>query len=937
MFRFKSLELVHWDYWERIRIPLDVLIVTIVGPNGSGKTTLLDAFRTILAINCSSKRDYKAYLRHNKKPYAWLKATVSNERVGSSRPPFFPILATEVTLACRIQKDGGDWKKQYMIAEGDVSVEDLSSRGDWIGRGEYERRLQSAGLSPAIRRVLALEQGQTDKLCEYSPKALLDLVFDVFGDKEVLDQYQNAKSEQRELDRELREFELQLKGNELELEKLIQQVERFREWQRLDSESTELREHLLPCLRILEYRDGIDNGRRPIQGLRKDIGQLHREQDEILGKQVNLATEQSANESEKKEVAKQRSNLHKEFGKLREQVGSCQALLSEETRLQTLASESEDHDAAATAADLAFAREKQVEDRLTFKNLQGDIERLQHELNHLKSGKVFQPAFLSDFRAQLSAAKVAHSTLSDIIEIKDPRWQFACESLLKPYRHLILLDDPNHRETAWRLGEQMRFRQFVVSDRDDVDQVNSNSLRAIVDFTSPPPFWLSRLLNEIMRVESVESGAKLGPSRSWITPQGYHRESRGGRYLGIENKDYHFGVAGRKAKAAFNEAEINRLGSEAEALKLGIAKRELEISKLQGLLDGQDAAKQLAARSGEFAEAKDAVAKLEAKGIELTDAILERDQQYDQLEEAIRKLEGRLASDKARTEAISRELREKVPQLDSRRKAHVELIINFRAERARLKAPYSSEAALKAKGKYKSAEQAELRLNDIEGRLQSGSWIRDASVIVRQKKMEAETQILKDDVERRKANLERAKDLTMRARGDYINVLKATIRRYAANIRSLGETAGIEIEVKHPEIENDDVSLAQASLDIRFNFDSKGMIGLDDGEASGGQQVMKSLILLIGLMMDESGKGGFVFIDEPFAHLDIFNIAKVGNFLKATHSQYVITTPITHNSNVYDPSYLTIATQKKKPGFPWAPPLAIIRRRQITEGNVELV
>ena len=45
-------------------------------------------------------------------------------------------------------------------------------------------------------------------------------------------------------------------------------------------------------------------------------------------------------------------------------------------------------------------------------------------------------------------------------------------------------------------------------------------------------------------------------------------------------------------------------------------------------------------------------------------------------------------------------------------------------------------------------------------------------------------------------------------------------------------------------------------------------MGLNDGDASGGQQVMKSLILLIALMMEESHPGGFVFIDEPFAHLE---------------------------------------------------------------------
>ena len=40
MFHIKSLELVHWDYWQRIKnIPLDAKIITIAGQNGSGKTT----------------------------------------------------------------------------------------------------------------------------------------------------------------------------------------------------------------------------------------------------------------------------------------------------------------------------------------------------------------------------------------------------------------------------------------------------------------------------------------------------------------------------------------------------------------------------------------------------------------------------------------------------------------------------------------------------------------------------------------------------------------------------------------------------------------------------------------------------------------------------------------------------------------------------------
>jgi ABC-type transport system involved in cytochrome bd biosynthesis fused ATPase/permease subunit len=117
-------------------------------------------------------------------------------------------------------------------------------------------------------------------------------------------------------------------------------------------------------------------------------------------------------------------------------------------------------------------------------------------------------------------------------------------------------------------------------------------------------------------------------------------------------------------------------------------------------------------------------------------------------------------------------------------------------------------------------------------------------------------------------------------------------------------------------------------LSVRFDFDRKGWIGMDDGEASGGQQVMKSLLLLVALLRDEDHPGGFVFIDEPFAHLDVFNIEKVGRFLRATDAQYILTTPITHNLNVYEPSDLVLATSKRRPGGRWAEPVAVLKRER---------
>ena len=227
MFHIKSLELVHWDYWQRIKnIPLDAKIITIAGQNGSGKTTLLDALRTLFGLDCSMGRTYKHYARHSGQQTAWLRAVVDNKPMGrqlSNRPfrssGFFA--EDEVTLFCQIQKNGGDWKRQYLMRPGNVQIEEIGDVGnDWLGVENYRKRLANAGLSPAMAKVLALEQGETDKLCEYAPRQLLDLVFQVFGDKEVLDAYDEAKRHQRDTETELKRFEAELEASKTTLEGL---------------------------------------------------------------------------------------------------------------------------------------------------------------------------------------------------------------------------------------------------------------------------------------------------------------------------------------------------------------------------------------------------------------------------------------------------------------------------------------------------------------------------------------------------------------------------------------------------------------------------------------------------------------------------------------------------------------------------------------------
>jgi chromosome segregation ATPase len=269
MFHIKSLELVHWDYWQRIKnIPLDAKIITIAGQNGSGKTTLLDALRTLFGLDCSMGRTYKHYARHSGQQSAWIRAVVDNRAVGrqlSNRPfrhsGFFS--DDEVTLFCQVQKNGGDWKRQYLMRPGNVNIEEVTEATDWMGVENYRKRLASAGLSPAMSKVLALEQGETDKLCEYAPRQLLDLVFQVFGDKEVLDAYDEAKRHQRDTETELKRFEAELETSRINLEGLRLRVANFHQWEDLHKERRALREEVLPTLEYHEAREKAASSAAP--------------------------------------------------------------------------------------------------------------------------------------------------------------------------------------------------------------------------------------------------------------------------------------------------------------------------------------------------------------------------------------------------------------------------------------------------------------------------------------------------------------------------------------------------------------------------------------------------------------------------------------------------------------------------------------------------
>ncbi len=933
MFHIKSLELVHWDYWQRIKnIPLDAKIITIAGQNGSGKTTLLDALRTLFGLECSMGRSYKHYARHSGQQTAWIRAVVDNSAVGpqiSNRPfRMSGLYEDEVTLFCKIEKNGGDWKRQYLMRSGKIEIEEIQEANDWLGVETYRKRLSHAGLSSAMGKVLALEQGETDKLCEYAPRQLLDLVFQVFGDKEVLDAYDDAKRHQRDTESELQRFETELEGAKTNLEGLRLKVANFHQWESLNKEKRDLQEEILPTL---QYHEDLERASATSQALRASKRYL-KTQDEALSERRQALAQQAQNHSEAQQaeaaLEAEESNLREKLAQVNAKLKPQESLLEQKARLQKLAAEA-DADIANIADELEkkeeeLAQQKQERDALS-QRIAADMETIS-----ALQGKASlpDPENVRQMRRALNEANIPHSMLPEIVEVTDAKWQGAVEGVLRGYTSVILLDNASDASAAYRIGEKQRYSHFIVPDRVNAPVVKDDSLLSVVSFNAKAPAWLIEQLERIETVDSIDIGMKLHKSQEWITPDAYHFERRGGRSLFVEVSRYRFGNAGRTQRLEALQKALPRLQSQEDQLTIKISKLAGEISSYKARLAGVDAAKELSARHAEFEEASRNTQPLKQQRIEVGTRLGEIAPLLKAATE--QRTVAHLKWEQAKAAITDAESQQRVSEKRhaEERKAQFETLRNMRNTWHTLPLNWKRSSHRKELvAEHENVHQIELRLRSLGNNLARDDWETDSTVVDQYTRLNNLLQNRQAETDERRYQNNRAMEATVNARAAYMDRLRYTIKTYSKNIKQLGELAGIEVHTDPVKLENDDVMLSQAGLHVRFKFDGKGPIGMNDGEASGGQQVMKSLILLIGLLKSEDGSGGFVFIDEPFAHLDIRNIQLVGEFLKNTDAQYLMTTPLTHNTDVYDPSELTLITSKKKKDTEWAQPIFVLQRR----------
>ncbi|TDP81388.1 AAA domain-containing protein [Aquabacterium commune] len=947
MFHLQSLELLHWDYCQRLTLPLDGAIITVAGPNGSGKTTLLDAMRTLLGLECSGGRSYKTYARHANADCAWLRATVDNRprnRQSSNRPFARCLLyADVVTLACRIDRNGGDWTRRYTMVEGDVSIEQLIERSgtgsaggpsvtsdkDWLGIDNWRKRLEGAGLSRAIAKVLALEQGQTDRLCEYSPKELLKLVFDVFGDQDVLDRYDEARSHQRQLTQEVEAAERELSHGRAQRAELEVRVNNHRQYELKCQERERLATEVVPVMANHETRKQLATKLRELHRQRLQSSDDRRAHGQVKAELLQRLHEQTAAAEHVESLEAKVRTARRLQEEARDAERPMELTVKRADELQGLAVV--EGDAAQLTTRIAELSEHKQKLSAQWQRLKDQRDDAQKAFSALQGQRQAPPPpDVTRFRRVLDEAGIHHHLIADVIEIADERWRAAAEGVLRGSRWVVVLAQPGQEAQAMALAERERYRHYIVADADhapaSLTGTDKHSLLAVLKFSAPVPRWLLRQLSHIQRVDSTEAGVKAGGE--WITPEAYHRDGRGGRSVWVDPGQHQFGASAVATRRASIENRLAQLDEEMTRIVRDQAFFERQLQDARQAAQGFTAAAELIEREAEFNEARRQLPVLKQARVDAG----ERWQQAEadlkravvaqtHAQHAYRQAQERLAHIEQRSAQHEREWQARFDDLMGQAVMSREVKLSLPAAWRR------AERLRDMQTHYGNATQARLRAEAVDRELSEGQWETDGTVAEQLTLMNANVLRQEDELGQRKASNAAAAIAVDNARDRYTDVLKVTVRRYRKNIIELGQLAGVDVQCELPHLGQDDVSLRQAELKVHFNFDGKGHIGLNDGEASGGQQVIKSLILLVGLMKDDETPGGFVFIDEPFAHLDVRNIQLVGHFLRSTRAQYVLTTPITHNVEVFEPADVTLVTAKKAKGARWAPPIGVLQRR----------
>jgi len=226
------LKTAGWGGLPQTRLTFSRRVNFLVGPNGSGKSTVIDALRLLVgAGGMAAGRGVARY--------------VYRGRADAPPAPFALVLADAITpagvatVACLVRSSRrryGLFRGRHIVAElpADQALDErilneLLRQGTWYDPKEwFERVLLDLGVTPGLRQLLSLPQGEAQRLVDQPPAKLGQTILAVLGAEGALERFTKAQVELEEALHRLRRAEalaqertLRLRQQELELTPLL--------------------------------------------------------------------------------------------------------------------------------------------------------------------------------------------------------------------------------------------------------------------------------------------------------------------------------------------------------------------------------------------------------------------------------------------------------------------------------------------------------------------------------------------------------------------------------------------------------------------------------------------------------------------------------------------------------------------------------------------
>lgn len=895
MFHLKSLETFNWGPHPQQIIPFEPGVNLFAGENGSGKTTLFDAIRVALGDEgpLSRKRTPRDYIRKGES-LSFVKLVVDNGPRNGRRPfQDLGFVFPDVTLCVKYEREGGTWRPKAYLHDGadfEVGVHDRQVPS--LGVREYRKRLEMAGLSRGLLKVLNLGQGATDRICEYDEIKLFSTILEIMGDREIMHRYDQARQDLHQARQHVNELQGQHEQETRELQMIARRLERYREYA-VKKEEREARqqEHALARYRdavhrqegaraaIEENEARLANATLEAQAARHEGEERAAELRDLDGKRSELRQAYSEARRLHTEAFRDVSNLESEIDKLRSTVRYAESIIPAD--LPTLEAEASGLADQMDALRLALAEKRRR---------RGEID---NRLKRLERDQSDYPDEVDRFRAHLEQAGIGHVLFCDAIEITDPAWVDAIEALLGPERFDIVILDPGRVVEAKHLAEEMEYPYYI--SRPNPADVHPASRSGEHDAPTAwdkvrvhePAIrgWL-RKLAEVRLVDSVEQGDRLAQQgvRS-ITRRRYFQDNRGGKSLRLIGR-----YCGRLAR----EQEIKDLQEQIAGLDDTLRQEDTELRSLDERLTSARQAieeQQLRLRLPELTAGLSALA---TRHEELVNQCDDLDQKEQALQQQLEDMAGRRAS---LENAVARALEKVKKEEEQAANATRQIGENRRALQdaeqtiTALQQEHDETVLSNATGRddLKSPDWYAALIHRLEGELAGFSEEeRDPRIEQIHGARVEEMRRLEDALHNEHLRMKAEEEDLQAAREEFNQHVELVCNLFNRRVREAAALANADADVRL--IKEGEEWTANWRLELRIGFDGKSLVPFHDPSLSGGQAVITSLIILIAAVSVESAFQ-LMMLDEPYAHLDDGRTDEVGRFLHSTQAQFILTAP----------------------------------------------